>query len=413
MAALVLEDLPVPGRAGYCTYNRAFVEALVAGGWETHVVVIGPRLPAPVFDPAALVGLPTVRFHVRGAHLAFGCFWVTEPRAAIRAWFHVLMRLLPVRVRAWLGARRQARVRSDGAAPIGRMADAEDASRVGSVLDRVRPAVVLIDTIFRVPAIPADRTGFGRVLVAHDVFFKRCASLEAAGLAPRPMVTRELERSLLTGLDRIVAISDQDAGELRGLGRTIPVTTLHSPIEPANVSASAPEGPTHILYLGSAAHHNVDGLRWFLAEIWPTVATACPEMTLDVVGSVGESLAEVPTGVRIHGRVDRIDAIASTASFAVNPVRAGSGLKIKMLDYFAHGLPCVTTTVGAEGFPASAESPIAVGDSAADFAEHVIGWARDPASLVRLRLAAHRYATHFSSASFKQGLDGILSVPSD
>jgi len=412
IAAFVIEDLPLAGRSGYCTYNRAFLAALVAGGWETHLIVLGPRLPAPVFRPATVLGMSSVRLHIPAARYCLGRYWVTAPRSAARAWFHVLSARLPRRIAAWVASRRRPQSSAIGAAVIGRMSGLADSLLVGSLIKRIRPDVILVDTIFRAPAVASVDESVPRVLVAHDVFFKRCASLAGAGLAPTPFVTVVQERELLTAFATLIAISDNDAADLRMLAPTTPVSTLRSPIASASTTATLPDGPARILYLGSAAHHNVEGLRWFLETTWPTIVEECPGITLDVVGSVGEALPDVPAGVRIHGRLADISTVAKSAAFAINPVRAGSGLKIKMLDYFAHGLPCVTTSLGAQGFPESADRPIGIGDSPREFAGCVSAWERDRTAIVQLRAAAHRYVTQFSLSSFNLNLTALLNAVS-
>lgn len=410
IAAFVIEDLPVAGRSGYCTYNRAFVEALVAAGWETHLIVLGPRLPAPLFNPATLLSMPSVRLHIPSARYLFGRFWVVEPRAAARAWFHLLSSLWPRRFGTWLASWRRRQPSAAGTTVIGRMCGAADAQRVGKLLEGIRPGVVLVDTIFRAPSVASVDSSVARVLVAHDVFFKRCESLAGAGLAPTPYVTPEIERTLLAGFATVVAISDADAADLALLAPTAAVKTLRSPIAAAPATATPPDGVTHILYLGSAAHHNVEGLHWFLEAIWPAIIEECPGTILDVVGTIGETLASAPAGVRVHGPLPDIRAVARQATFAVNPVRAGSGLKIKMLDYFAHGLPCVTTTVGAHGFPESFDRPIAIGDTPAEFARCVTSWIGDRTVIVQTRAAAHRYVTQFSLSYFEQDLTALLNL---
>ncbi len=74
--------------------------------------------------------------------------------------------------------------------------------------------------------------------------------------------------------------------------------------------------------------------------------------------------------MRIVGYVEDPARVARRARLHVNPMRFGSGVKLKFLDSLAAGLPFVTTTVGAEGFPLGEVRDVAVAD--------------DPAGLARL-----------------------------
>jgi Glycosyl transferases group 1 len=410
--AFVIEDLPTHGSAGHRTYNRAFVQALRTGGWDVHLLVTGPRLPALVFDAEALLSIPGVHIHFLAARTFLGRRWTTDPRAATRAMFRALSDSRHPWLAALMAAVRGRRATAGTSRAIGRLADARDARWVVRLLGRIRPDAVLVDTIFRSAALPRAAMPFGRVLVAQDVFFRRCESMAAHGMTARPFVTAALERELLSGFNQIVAISDTDAADLRALAPSVPVTTLLCPIQVELATPAPAEYPGRILYLGSAGHHNVDGLRWFLADMWPRIVEMRPELMLDVVGAIGATIGGVPANVKVHGTVADITPIASRALFAINPIRAGSGLKIKMLDYFAYGLPCVTTTTGAEGFPKSPDWPMSICDSSDEIISCVVAWAADRTRIEQLRASAHRYVTQFSITSFERELDGVIRASS-
>jgi glycosyltransferase involved in cell wall biosynthesis len=99
---------------------------------------------------------------------------------------------------------------------------------------------------------------------------------------------------------------------------------------------------------------NVDACRSFLKDIFPElrrraglrfrVIGACPE-------SVRRELGKVP-GVEVTGRVDHIADAVDGAFCGICPVRGGSGIQTKILNYLALGLPCVTSHVGLEGLDA-------------------------------------------------------------
>jgi glycosyltransferase involved in cell wall biosynthesis len=61
----------------------------------------------------------------------------------------------------------------------------------------------------------------------------------------------------------------------------------------------------------------------------------------------------------------------------VVPVRAGSGMRVRILDAFAHAMPIITTTVGLEGIDAIPGQDVLVADSVDDFARSVVSLLRD------------------------------------
>jgi glycosyltransferase involved in cell wall biosynthesis len=59
------------------------------------------------------------------------------------------------------------------------------------------------------------------------------------------------------------------------------------------------------------------------------------------------------------------------ARVAIAPMRYGAGLKLKTVEAMAHGVPVVSTTLGAEGLGASNGAALLVADDSRDIAEHL------------------------------------------
>ncbi|WP_392465420.1 glycosyltransferase [Arsenicicoccus cauae] len=100
--------------------------------------------------------------------------------------------------------------------------------------------------------------------------------------------------------------------------------------------------------------HNHDGLGWFLREGMDELLALQPDARLHVIGrDADESLladaARHGDQVVVHGFVPDLDEALSRMCALVNPLRFGSGIKIKTLDALARGLPVVSTPVAAEG----------------------------------------------------------------
>lgn len=405
---MVVEELPCQGHNGYSTYNRAFLDYFLAAGKEVHICITGPRLAGLVFRPAQQFGSDKPVFHYLHAR-EFGGFWFPSTRAAMA---RAVNASLPTALRTWLqralsfwsSRKRQTGVK---AAVIGRRLDAAESAAIASRIDSVAPDWVFVDTIFRAGFIPFLRSSPKLALVAHDVFYQRCESIAAQDIPVTPWVSADDEAAVLTCFDRVIAISDDDASLLRALAPSATLATLMSPLNVVVASVRPKHPGRRVLYLGSRAHHNVQGLQWFLDDIWPTVLAAVPDAALDVVGSVCDGLQARPN-VTLHGRVDSIAAIARATRFAVNPVLAGSGLKIKMLDYFAHSLPCITTSVGAIGFPRVSPSAIRIGLDADTYAAAVIDWLQNEAVLERARALLPDYVTYFSRENFDRQIASLL-----
>ncbi|MCZ4064446.1 glycosyltransferase [Oxalobacter aliiformigenes] len=129
-----------------------------------------------------------------------------------------------------------------------------------------------------------------------------------------------------------------------------------------------------LIFVGSSHGPNKDGLLWFLREIFPIVLKKIPDIKLNVVGS--EIDAEVNSyksnNVVIKGGLSdsELSSLYSKVRVSIAPLRYGAGIKGKVIDAVFHGLPVVTTSIGAEGIPPC--DFISVSDNSVGFAELLI-----------------------------------------
>jgi hypothetical protein len=239
-------------------------------------------------------------------------------------------------------------------------------------LHRQRPDLVLLDTIFMCHA--ALRSPVPAVIVAHDVFHERTASLRSAGLEPHPAIEPDEEGYRLRQAAGVIAISRHDAASLTALCPHLPVHRFQPPVaeRPAQIAFARPGN--RLFYMGSAAHHNVQAMEWFFAEVWPTVMAARPTAELWVAGDIVRSLEHngYPR-VRWLGRVDDPVRYASDCTFAIDPVQAGSGVKIKITSYLEMGLHCLTTSAGAQGLE-DYQDRLRVANGAPTFISSILEW---------------------------------------
>lgn len=113
--------------------------------------------------------------------------------------------------------------------------------------------------------------------------------------------------------------------------------------------------------------HNHDGLMAFLRDGMPELLRIQPEARLHVVGrGASDALLDLAStfGDRVvmHGFVPDLDDLLGPACALVNPLRFGSGVKIKVIESIARGLPVVATPVGAEGVAVTGRPGLTVVD---------------------------------------------------
>jgi glycosyltransferase involved in cell wall biosynthesis len=157
-----------------------------------------------------------------------------------------------------------------------------------------------------------------------------------------------------------------------------------------------------VLFVGSFPHPpNRDAVRWLVQDILPLVAQADPDIPAFIVGSepTAEILALGSENVRIMGWVPDLENLYEHARLAVAPLRYGAGVKGKVGEAMAHGLPVVSTRLGAEGMGLVHEHDVLVADSEQGFAAEILRGYHDADLWTRLSATARRTIERDSSPS--------------
>lgn len=104
-----------------------------------------------------------------------------------------------------------------------------------------------------------------------------------------------------------------------------------------------------LLFIGAYYNPNIEAARFIVEEL--ALALDCADIA--IVGTVSDYFRDkkVPDNVKLVGRVedDELFDWLKSADIGLNPMFTGSGINMKVLDYFSYGLPVVTTWVGARG----------------------------------------------------------------
>lgn len=112
----------------------------------------------------------------------------------------------------------------------------------------------------------------------------------------------------------------------------------------------------NLLFVGGFGHQpNEDAMKWFLEEIFPRIQRQHPAIKIYIVGSHPTAYiqSKASNDVVITGYIsdNELEEYYKKCRIAVVPLRYGAGIKGKIVEAMCHGLPTVTTTIGAEGLP--------------------------------------------------------------
>ncbi|MBI2827566.1 MAG: glycosyltransferase [Planctomycetia bacterium] len=197
---------------------------------------------------------------------------------------------------------------------------------------------------------------------------------------------RRFERAACNRFDLVLAVSPQDRDVFRrDLGVRTPVDVIDTGVDVdyfETLRGAAPV-PGRLLFLGSLDWMpNIDGLHWFVREVYPRIKSRHPATSLDVVGrrpvASIDKLAASDSSIHVHADVPDVRPHLAAADVFVVPLRIGSGTRLKIFEGMAAGRPAVSTTIGAEGLPVENGRHILLADAAEAFADSVVSLLENP-----------------------------------
>jgi glycosyltransferase involved in cell wall biosynthesis len=139
--------------------------------------------------------------------------------------------------------------------------------------------------------------------------------------------------------------------------------------------------PYSMLFLGSFRHApNHAALRWLHEQVLPRVSARQPQCRLVVVGSDPPPRHPLATAANVDflGYVEDIREPLARCAVFVCPVLSGSGVRVKLLEAFAAGIPVVSTRVGAEGLARVDGEFCCLADRPGEFADKIVELFEDP-----------------------------------
>ncbi|MCV7217451.1 glycosyltransferase [Mycobacterium crocinum] len=287
----------------------------------------------------------------------------------------------------------------------------QTAAGIADILERISPDLQIYDTV-RMAQYAPDQIAAEQVCYLDDLFSERYdRMLQAAekfgdiNVSPlgnfaehvpaklRPLATHRRSQTMLLRAERSLVRRSEDR-TARRFRRSLLVNADEAnvlmertdlgadriqSIPPLITVPAGPErdynGAPEFAFLGLLSlPHNDDGLRSFLETAWPLILKRHPDARLRIIGREArpELLALAATlgdSVVMEGYVPDLGAALSGVAALVNPLRFGSGIKLKVIEALGRALPVVSTPIGAEGFASGPGTGVLIGRQPAELAE--------------------------------------------
>jgi polysaccharide biosynthesis protein PslH len=214
---------------------------------------------------------------------------------------------------------------------------------------------------------------------------------------------KNYERQYFPLFDGIMAITPDDARLIRELGYQGLVSVVPAGVDVASFSpnpAIHPRPNTLSFIGGMDWQPNLEAVRWFVERVMPLVREKFPQIEFHIAGK------RMPDWIRAYNRhpnvftypdVPSAGEFMQSCAISVVPILSGGGMRLKIVEAMALGLPIISTRVGAEGIAAKHGESILYADTPEEFV-NAIGQLLENPQLAKFlgenarRLAVERYA---------------------
>lgn len=184
---------------------------------------------------------------------------------------------------------------------------------------------------------------------------------------------RRYECSLGKKVDAFASISTPDTAFFQQqyvdvCGKTIPFGINVDDYEPTE--DYMPSNKPELFHVGSMDWlPNVEGIEWFLDEVWPLILEQFSEVTFTIAGrKIPEKIwNRKDKNVIIAGEVESANEFMLSKDIMVVPLLSGSGVRVKIIEGMALGKVIITTSIGAEGLDVEDGKNILIADTPEDF----------------------------------------------
>jgi polysaccharide biosynthesis protein PslH len=221
------------------------------------------------------------------------------------------------------------------------------------------------------------------ILVEHDT-----SLLSLSGSYERPLRGKwarirdwvkkvDFHKNAYRRFDKIIVFTDEEKRTVRRMAPAADISIVPIGIETGSYSAHGNgEHPFDLMFVGYMGHYpNVDGLSYFCREIFPAIRKRMSRINLHIIGSrMTGNLPKIDDVANIifTGEVEDIRPYLAKAKVFVAPLRCGGGLRVKILEAMAMGLPVVATPAACRGIRAVPGKDILIANGPRAFAESVV-----------------------------------------
>lgn len=219
---------------------------------------------------------------------------------------------------------------------------------------------------------------------------------------------KEYELNMFNFVDGIATISESDKIRMLQLGVRKPIRTISFGIDLEKYHPQPTPTEISLFHLGAMDWEpNIEGLSWFIEEIWPYIHEHFPQLLLNLAGrNMPDKFLQMQVkGVNIIGEVQDAHDFMAQHSIMVVPLLSGGGIRVKIIEGMALGKAIVSSTIGAIGIEDHHSGALRIADSVHEWINALEPLVGHPDEIVEMGEQARLFAeTHFDNVQITKAL---------
>lgn len=287
-----------------------------------------------------------------------------------------------------------------------------------NILKKEKFDTIILESLFMIPYMEVIRqfSNAKVILRTHNIehlIWRRLAQSEKKWLRKwyLNLLADRLqlyEQRALNKVDGIAAMTKEDKKLLIELGADVPIHIAPVGFDTKDYPINENPNPKLIFHIGAMDWlPNIDGIEWFLVNVWPIVKAKFPSAQVALAGKkMPDSIKGYQSeSIEVNDFVDDNIAFIGNGGIMIVPLFSGSGMRVKIVEGMAMQKAIVTTSIGAEGIEGVDGRDFLIGNTAEEFAFNIFKLLKDPLLQKSIGLNAKKFAQdHFDNMAIGKKL---------
>jgi glycosyltransferase involved in cell wall biosynthesis len=285
-------------------------------------------------------------------------------------------------------------------------------SKLIELLQNNRYDVIQLEGLYLSPYVETIRK-YSNALIAmraHNVEYKiwernaeNAIGLKKVYLNILTAQLKKYEIERINQYDVLMPVTQQDADIFLSHHCKIPIHVCPAPFSSEIYSYPVNRYKySSLFFIGSLDWlPNINGLLWFIKEVWKPLQQKFPELEFHVAGrNMPEEIKKLKeNNLIIHGEVEDAYQYMSEYSVMIVPLFAGSGIRVKIVEAMALGKAIISTAIGAEGISYTDGKNMMIANTVSEFCEKIAVCIANREVCMKLGAEARKFAEENFSAA--------------